>query len=196
MAKAPVRLLNAAEAFHSKRRQSLQTPATVGDFWRWAFSQLADNTTRGVLAEFIVAMALGIDLSQPRDAWADCDLVTPEGIRIEVKATGYLQAWETRESVPKFTRLRGQKLSADKASYSGNRVVRADVFVFCVQSERNPAKYDPLDLGQWEYWIMPAANIVALNQDSIALSRVQKLAERADFSDLGLSIKRIAQNKT
>lgn len=25
--------------------------ATVADFWRWAFSDLRDNTTRGILAE-------------------------------------------------------------------------------------------------------------------------------------------------
>jgi hypothetical protein len=29
--------------------------ATVSDFWRWAFSDLRDNTTRGILAEFLVA---------------------------------------------------------------------------------------------------------------------------------------------
>ena len=29
------------------------------DFWRWAFSDLRDNTQRGVLAEFLVALALG-----------------------------------------------------------------------------------------------------------------------------------------
>jgi hypothetical protein len=31
----------------------------VSDFWRWGFSNLTDNTTRGVLAEFLVASALG-----------------------------------------------------------------------------------------------------------------------------------------
>ena len=29
------------------------------DFWRWSISDLVDNTTRGALAEFIVACALG-----------------------------------------------------------------------------------------------------------------------------------------
>ena len=31
----------------------------LSDFWRWAFSDLRDSTVRGVLAEFIVAAALG-----------------------------------------------------------------------------------------------------------------------------------------
>ena len=31
---------------------------TVLDFWRWAFSDLIDNTQRGVLAEFLVYSSL------------------------------------------------------------------------------------------------------------------------------------------
>jgi hypothetical protein len=34
--------------------------ATVLDYWRWAFSDLRDNTQRGVLAEFLVALALAV----------------------------------------------------------------------------------------------------------------------------------------
>ncbi len=33
--------------------------ATLGDFWSWAYSDCINNTTRGVLAEFVVAKALG-----------------------------------------------------------------------------------------------------------------------------------------
>lgn len=33
--------------------------ASVVDFWRWAFSDLRDNTTRGILAEFLVTKAVG-----------------------------------------------------------------------------------------------------------------------------------------
>lgn len=31
---------------------------TVMDFWRWAFSDLIDNTQRGVMAEFLVYSSL------------------------------------------------------------------------------------------------------------------------------------------
>jgi len=33
---------------------------TLRDFWAWAYSDLIGNTERGRLAEFIVAMALGV----------------------------------------------------------------------------------------------------------------------------------------
>jgi hypothetical protein len=36
------------------------------DFWRWSVSDLVSNLTRGRLAEFIVAMALEIDVNGPR----------------------------------------------------------------------------------------------------------------------------------
>jgi hypothetical protein len=47
---APVVPLNGSERFTG-------LDATVADFWRWAFSDLRNNTTRGILAEFLVARA-------------------------------------------------------------------------------------------------------------------------------------------
>ncbi len=41
---------------------------TVGEFWSWAYSDLLNNATRGVFAEYLVAVALGVD-DQPRLAW-------------------------------------------------------------------------------------------------------------------------------
>jgi hypothetical protein len=64
----------------------------VLDYWRWAFSDLRDNTQRGVLAEFLVALALGRTETR-RKAWDNYDVTTSSGLRIEVKASGYLQSW-------------------------------------------------------------------------------------------------------
>ena len=46
------------EQFVGTQLQSLAS-ATVGDYWPWAYSDIVNNTNRGVLAEFIVARALG-----------------------------------------------------------------------------------------------------------------------------------------
>ena len=66
--------------------------AEIKDFWQWAYSNLIDNTVRGKLAEFLVACALGIEkaITQP---WAEFDLLSNEGVSIEVKTSGYIQAW-------------------------------------------------------------------------------------------------------
>ena len=47
----------------------------LNDFWRWQSSDLLNNTLRGVLAEFIVAKALGIDTNGPRVDWEPFDLL-------------------------------------------------------------------------------------------------------------------------
>ncbi|MBK7706563.1 MAG: hypothetical protein IPJ30_12495 [Acidobacteria bacterium] len=65
----------------------------VIDFWRWAFSDLMMNTARGVLAEFIVAKALGISTEGVRAGWDPFDLETEDGIKIEVKSASYIQSW-------------------------------------------------------------------------------------------------------
>ncbi|GAB3055164.1 hypothetical protein [Virgibacillus ainsalahensis] len=37
------------------------TDASVSDFWRWAYSDMLSNTNRGILAEFLVGHAFGIN---------------------------------------------------------------------------------------------------------------------------------------
>lgn len=65
--------------------------ATVGEFWRWAMSDLLGNRVRGLLAEFIVGRLLGDDtLSHPRMEWDSYDLLY-RGHKIEVKSSAYTQ---------------------------------------------------------------------------------------------------------
>jgi hypothetical protein len=49
------------------------------------------NTTRGRLADFIIAKALGVDTSGVREEWAAFDLISPEGTQVEVKSADYIQ---------------------------------------------------------------------------------------------------------
>lgn len=39
------------------------------DFWRWSVSDILSNTTRGILAEFIIVKALGADIANVRNEW-------------------------------------------------------------------------------------------------------------------------------
>src|SRR5690606_21596217 len=64
----------------------------VLDFWRWALGDLRLNSTRGMLAQFLVARAVW-DTRPNDDGWGDFDVLSPEGIKIEVKSSGYLQSW-------------------------------------------------------------------------------------------------------
>lgn len=148
----PARPLTGAEHFEG-------IEATVGQFWAWGFSDLRDNTLRGVLAEFLVARTVGSD-QQLRVAWDNYDVLSPSGIRIEIKSAGYLQSWSQRtHSRPVFGRLTGRSFDPDTNEFSSEREVRADVFVFAIQTCMDHAAYDVLDIRQWEFWVADAGAV-------------------------------------
>lgn len=83
---------------HLTGQEMLMTPdgeavSRLIDFWSWAYSDLIGNAERGALAEYIVACALDIQHTE-RISWDKYDLITKDGITIEVKTSGYLQTWE------------------------------------------------------------------------------------------------------
>lgn len=83
---------------------------TVKDFWAWSMSQIMADGPRGALAEFIVNTALGIDTTVPKKGWGECDILydrhwqNEKPLRIEIKSSTYLQAWERKSlSKPVFS---------------------------------------------------------------------------------------------
>ena len=69
---------------------------TILDYWKWAFSDLVSNTERGVLAEYMVAMAVGSE-RPVRGSWEPYDIEAPDGTKIEVKSASYVQSWYQKE---------------------------------------------------------------------------------------------------
>ncbi|MET9058325.1 hypothetical protein ABZX99_10990 [Streptomyces antibioticus] len=148
--------------------------ATVVDFWRFAMPDIRMNNTRGLFAEFLVHQAIGSH--EPRVEWASHDVETNDGLRIEVKASGYLQAWEQRTpSQIRFSGLRARTWSPDDG-YSGAKSCNADVYVFAVQTAREHAAYNPLDTAQWEFYVLPHPVVAALDADSASLGAVRAAA--------------------
>jgi hypothetical protein len=54
--------------------------------------------------------------------------------------------------------------------------VVAGVYVFAVHTCKQPEAYDPLDLGSWEFYVVSGEVIRDLNQRSMALSTLQRIA--------------------
>jgi hypothetical protein len=149
--------------------------ASVRDFWAWALSDLRGNTVRPMLAEFLVAQALGA-ATRPRIEWDAYDVETEDGVRVEVKSSAYLQAWsQARPSSINFGGLNGRTWDA-AAGYSSSATYNADVYVFALATARDHAAYNPLDLAQWTFWVLPRRIVEATGQKSLALSRVEFLA--------------------
>jgi hypothetical protein len=150
--------------------------ATVADFWRWEFSDLRDNTTRGILAEFLVAKAVG-DERALRIGWDNFDAQAPDGTTIEVKCSAFLQSWtQKRHSELVFGHLSAREFDATRNEYSVDAQVRADVFVFAVQTQREPVAYDVLDISHWEFWVVGASTIRQRAGKTVGISWVREHA--------------------
>ncbi|HYP40049.1 MAG TPA: hypothetical protein VEX13_06775 [Chloroflexia bacterium] len=150
---------------------------TLLDFWRWSASDLVSNAARGIFAEYIVANALGL-ASGIRVEWDAYDLVMPSGLKIEVKSAAYLQTWYHRKlSTIRFgiQPTRGWDSVTNELSLELKR--QADVYVFCLLKHQDKASVDPLNLDQWEFYILGASVLDATfpTQKSIGLSALLRL---------------------
>ncbi|MEC4027452.1 hypothetical protein [Myroides odoratimimus] len=157
------------------------------DFWRWSVSDILSNATRGILAEFIVAKALDVDVSNARDQWDAYDLVTPENIRVEVKSSAYLQSWEQLDfSKISFSTSAAIPWNRSIDKRSDTAIRSADVYVFCLLKHKDKTTVNPLNLDQWEFYVVSTLqlNNDLGNQKSISLSVLQKLANALNFSEL------------
>ncbi len=157
----------------------------VGDFWRWSFSDLKQNALRCALAEFLVAQATGAAPAPQSSGWDDYDLITPDGITIEVKSSAFIQSWpQARPSEMSFSRLRGRAWDSARGRAS-DATCRADVFVFCIQTAKTHDEYDPLNVSQWEFYPVSGETISALGQKSLGLNTLRRLRPNPTrFEDL------------
>jgi hypothetical protein len=166
--------------------------ASVADFWRWAFSDLRDNTVRGVLAEYLVAAALG-RTEDRRKGWDNYDVRSASGVRVEVKAAGYLQSWpQAAHSRLSFGRVAARSFDENTYRYSEAAEVRADVFVFAVQTCKDPESYDALDIGQWEFYVVPAERVRACGYKTVSIAWVRQNTEPVALADLAQQIEAAA----
>lgn len=130
---------------------------SLADFWRWSASDLLSNATRGILAEFIVARALDVEMTV-RSEWDAFDLLTPAGMKIEVKSAAYLQSWFHEKLSTILFDIR-PTFGWDAASNTRATEIhrQADVYVFCLLAHTDKETVDPLDLDQWTFFILPTA---------------------------------------
>lgn len=159
--------------------------AEVMDFWAFAMSDLRMNNVRGYLAEFLVSRAVGATGS--RVEWDSYDVLSPDGVKIEVKSSAYLQVWDQRRlSRIVFTGLTGRTWTPQDGE-SPEATYNADVYVFCIQTAQTHDEYNPLDVAQWQFYVVPRAEIEALGFKAIGLASLIKLTDGpvtyADLSD-------------
>jgi hypothetical protein len=162
------------------------------DFWRWSVSDILSNATRGRLAEFLIATAANIDITVVRDEWSAYDLVTPEGIKLEIKSAAYLQSWSQKlfSKISFSTKLaRSWDVEADKRATVARR--HADVYVFCLLKHEEKATVDPLNLNHWEFYVMATSELdnYTGSQHSITLKSLRALTSVIGYNGVSDEIK-------
>lgn len=170
-----VQPLTGAEPFHTGNED---LGFDLASFWRWSASDLASNVWRGVLAEFLVARALGM-AAGVRVEWDACDVRTKEGIRVGVKSAAYLQSWHQRTmSAISFDIGMKRGWDAETNTYAPAPCRGADVYVFALLAHQDKATLDPLDVDQWRFYVVPVRVIDATfgSQKRIALSSLKRVA--------------------
>ncbi len=157
----------------------------VGDFWRWAYSDILSNRNRSVLAEFIVGVALGV-VDKPRVEWDAADL-RYRGFKIEVKAAAYVQSWhQDKPSAIRFSIRKAKLWNPATGKYEGQPIRCADLYVFCLYPERDNAKANVLDIPAWDFYVVSTAvlNRKFDKRKSLPLVEVRQLARRCKVEEL------------
>jgi hypothetical protein len=153
--------------------------AFVLDFWRWAFSDFCDDDLKGWYAEWMVSILLGFRARRRRSV-ANTDLVSPEGVRIEVKSSAHWQSWKINEDgtpkpfIPKDSSIRFSGLKVGNAD-APEPAYQSDLYVFAFQKEKDCALWTALDLSQWEFYMLTKQQLEPVGTQSISLTKVREL---------------------
>ncbi len=186
-------ILNGEECFVADGR-------TIGhcvkEFWSWYASDLVSNAMRGVLAEFIVALAADA-ANDIRNEWDAYDLETHNGVKIEVKSAAYIQSWDQISfSRISFDIAPKKFYNYETNTYADELKRHAEVYVFCILKHRDSATLNPLNLDQWTFLVLPTS-VLDQNkphQKSIGLNSLKRLHPfETNFSGLHDAIERAAR---
>ena len=171
--------------------ENIETNLTLLDFWSWAFSDVLTNTTRGILAEFIVASALEINTRRPRDGWAKFDL-DYRNYGIEIKSCSYHQRWyQKKMSTISFNIPTSRAWDAQTNQLEERSQRQAGIYVLCLLAEKEREQINPLNLDQWKFWIIDTQflNQRKRSQSSITYnSLINEVGDPIEFNQIKCSV--------
>lgn len=177
---------------------------TMLNFWSWAYSDLIRNVNRGAFAEFVVREAMNTqcrntphrtDFRVSMDAY---DLLSPDGIRVEVKSSAYIQAWESEHPARISFRIAPAKSLDSSGNYSADSQYcrHSDVYVFCVWTAMS-REQNILDLSLWDFYVIATKTLdqKVPNQKTITFQSLLSLQPRkVDYFGLYEAIRSEAMN--
>ncbi len=149
---------------------------TMLDYWRFHYSNIFD--LQDTIAEFIVAKALGIHESQNDQYWTLWDLTYREK-RVEIKETSYYHSFNTDGKISKQRVFDIHKSNGvyDKTSGNNDRIRQNDLYIFCLNTGITEEESYPLNLNNWEFYVVPTRviNEQCGDNKTISLGRIKSL---------------------
>jgi hypothetical protein len=113
-----------------------------------------------------------------RIEWDACDIRLSNGTTIEVKSASYHQTWPQKK-LSTITFGIGPARGWDSATNTSHAAPSrsADLYVFCLLAHLDRSTIDPLNLDQWEFYVLPTKvlNERAARQKTIGLAALKRL---------------------
>ena len=173
-----------SERFHSSGKS---LGFDIKSFWQWSNSDLIGNTARGIIAEYLVARALGLGKRDVRDAWSSYDIETTSGTRIQIKSAAYIQSWHQKELSNIVFNVQGRRAWDSITNIQSKEPHRhSDLYVFAVLAHKIKATIDPTNIDQWQFYVLPTVvlNNRKRSQHSITLKSLEQLCSAVSYHSL------------
>jgi len=127
------------------------------------------------------------------------DLITREGIKIEVKSSAYVQSW-IQKSLSKIAFGIKAAFSWDEETNKRLKVaiLSADVYVFCLLHHNIKETCNPLNLDHWEFYVIATEDLNrrVRSQHSITLNSLQAMTVPVSYNFLGAEVGRMNEKNS
>jgi hypothetical protein len=154
-----------------------------------AFSnRLVTNVYRGIIAEAVVAAALGPDWRWCSEDYYQFDFLHVSGARLEVKQSAACQSWPTKAASTARWDIAARKSLWDGKRYVPHDGRNADIYVLCWHPIPDRDVADHRDPEQWEFFVISAAALGPAK--TIGMTGAQRHAVAVQFTHLADSVLR------
>jgi len=146
-------------------------------------SRLIENSYRGLVAEIIVASALGPEWKICSGGWSGWDLEHVGGCRIEVKQSAARQTWAapTKPSATTFSIAEKTGYYEDGIKWIPKAGRPAHIYVFAYHPIMDDGA-DHRDASQWQFYVLAANRLPATK--SIPLTKLTTISEAMPWARL------------
>lgn len=155
------------------------------DFWQYKYSNIYNM--QEVIAEFLIEKALGMDKSYNTDSWTLFD-IPYRNKRIEIKQTSYYHPWneDGKISNQRVFGITMANSNYEKPEEENKFERQNDIYVFCLNSGTTKETANPLNISNWEFYIIPTKIINELcgKNKTISLNKVRKITQKIEYKNI------------